>query len=255
MSEFVAAAIAFEERIKEEEGHDSGDAEVMTRFIEEIVLSSEADGMEDEENRLSMMTLHSAKGLEFRAVAIVGVSDGLIPHGRSIDDPEAMEEERRLLYVGMTRAKEILLLSWAVERRPESGSGSWEARPSRFLSSLGDDLISFEAPRPPVSSSERRFGGWKGQGQGLAQSPKKEQDKSEVPSIAFGPFAPGVRVVHSKFGEGQIKSRSGTGDRAIVTIEFKQVGTKKLVLKHAHLSPLSGGPGRDGVDGGETPKV
>ncbi|MDP7505482.1 MAG: UvrD-helicase domain-containing protein [Nitrospinota bacterium] len=255
MGEFAATAIAFEERIKEEEGHDGDEPEVMTRFIEEIVLSSEADGMEDEENRLSMMTLHSAKGLEFRAVAVVGVSDGLIPHGRSIDDPEAMEEERRLLYVGMTRAKEILMLSWAMERRPDSGSGSWEARPSRFLSSLDDDLIPLDAPRPPDSSGERRFGSRRGQGRGLARSLKKEQGESKVPSIALGPFAPGAQVVHSKFGEGRIKSRSGTGDRAIVTIEFKQVGTKKLVLKHAHLSPLSSGPVRDGVDCGETPKV
>ena len=252
VGEFLAAAKAFEERIREEEGIEPDDPETMIRFMEDMALSSEADEMEDEGGRLSLMTLHAAKGLEFHAVAMAGVSDGLIPHGRSIDEPESLEEERRLLYVGMTRAKEILMLSWAVERRPENGSGSWEARPSRFLSSLGDDLIAFETPPVAPGRFEGRStrGGRTQGGGGWERYPdrsskegpaKREQTESKVPDKALGPYAPGARVRHAKFGEGLITSRSGAGERAVVTINFEQVGEKKLVLQHANLTPAGEG--------------
>ena len=256
VGEFLAAAAAFEERIREEEGIKTSDPEAMIRFMEDMALSSEADDMEDEGGRLSLMTLHAAKGLEFHAVAMAGVSDGLIPHGRSIDEPESLEEERRLLYVGMTRAKKILLLSYAVERRPESGSGSWEARPSRFLNSLGDDLIIFETPpvaperfeqRRPRGGRSQGGGGWErypdrsSKGGSSDKPAKSQQIESKVPDKALGPYAPGARVLHAKFGEGLITSRSGIGERATITINFEQVGEKKLVLQHANLTPVGEG--------------
>ncbi|MEE9257037.1 MAG: hypothetical protein V3V56_07690, partial [bacterium] len=97
---------------------------------------------------------------------------------------------------------------------------------------------------------ERRFRGRGAWDRAPARSSRGEQKVSKVPAEALGPYAPGAQVVHAKFGEGRITSRSGAGDRAIVTVDFDQVGTKKLVLMHAKLTPAAGG-----VDGGETPKV
>ena len=237
VAEFVSAALAFEERIREEEGLMPEEPEAMTRFLEDMTLSSEADELDGDEGRLSLMTLHAAKGLEFRAVAVAGVQDGLIPHSRSTGDPESLDEERRLLYVGMTRAKERLMLSWAMERRPENGSGGWASRPSRFLESIGGDLIQVEAPPATEQSGASRFGGRGDREAGPARGAGGGQKESRVPAKALGPFGPGARVVHAKFGEGRITSRSGTGDRAVVTVDFERVGTKKLVLKYAGLNP------------------
>ncbi|MEE9256768.1 MAG: UvrD-helicase domain-containing protein [bacterium] len=251
VEEFVAAAYAFEERAREEEGTSPEDPEAMTRFLEELALSSEADEIDDEGGKLSLMTLHAAKGLEFQAVAVAGVQDGLIPHSRSLDEPESLEEERRLLYVGMTRAKERLMMSWARERRPESGGG-WESAPSRFLELLDDDLLVREESAP--TGAGLRFG--KDSPDIFSDSPrdptrsKEERKVLFVPGEALGPFAPGARVVHPKFGPGIIAARSGSGARAVVTVDFEQVGSKKLVLHHALLQPAG-----DAVDGGETPTV
>ena len=134
--EFAAAARAFEERILEEEGVSPESDEAKTLFLEELALMGEADELSEESGALSLMTLHTAKGLEFAAVGVVGVQEGLIPHSRSRDEPASLDEERRLLYVGVTRAKEVLCLSWAKERRPDGAEKSWAARPSRFTEGL-----------------------------------------------------------------------------------------------------------------------
>ncbi len=235
VEEFIAAARAFEERVREEEGMSPEDPGAMTCFLEDLALASESDEMEDEGGKLSLMTLHAAKGLEFRAVAVAGVQDGLIPHNRSMDEPESLEEERRLLYVGMTRAKEHLMMSWARERRPEYGGGSWDAAPSRFLEMLPDDVLIREEGAP-----DRKKPDFMKDSPGIFSEParsKKEQKVSNIPDEALGPFAPGARVVHPKFGPGVIAARSGAGERAIVTVDFEQVGSKKLVLHHAPLQP------------------
>jgi DNA helicase-2/ATP-dependent DNA helicase PcrA len=248
--EFIAAAYAFEERIQEEEGMSPEDGDALTRFLEDLALAAESDEMEEEGGKLSLMTLHAAKGLEFRAVALAGVQDGLIPHSRSIDEPESLEEERRLLYVGMTRAKERLMLSWARERRPENGGGSWDALPSRFLERLPEGVLVREESEAAGAGYRRSF---REESPGIFSEPprsKGEQKVSHVPDEALGPYAPGARVVHPKFGTGVIKARSGAGQQAVVTVEFEQVGAKKLVLHYAPLQPANGP-----VDGGETPTV
>ena len=201
--EFLAAAAAFEERLREEEGIMPEDPEAMTRFLEEMALSNESDKMEDEGGKLSLMTLHAAKGLEFRAVAVAGVQDGLLPHSRSAEDPKSMEEERRLLYVGMTRAKEILMLSWAAERSPAGGAGGWTSYPSRFLDSIREDLIRREEP-PEARKKRPRFReGWERKA-APGTGGSGEQKESKIPDQALGPFSPGARVVHPKFGAGRI---------------------------------------------------
>ena len=128
-AEFAEAARAFEKRIQEEEGVNPESDEAKTLFLEELALMGEADEMSGESGALSLMTLHAAKGLEFAAVGVVGVQEGLIPHSRSRDEPAGLDEERRLLYVGVTRAKKLLCLSWAKERRPDGAKESWASRP------------------------------------------------------------------------------------------------------------------------------
>ncbi|MBI3025577.1 MAG: UvrD-helicase domain-containing protein [Candidatus Tectomicrobia bacterium] len=255
-AEFVAAAEAFEERAREEEGILPESREASALFLEELALMGEADELEAEGGKLSLMTLHAAKGLEFRAVGIVGVQEGLLPHSRSAEEPEAFEEERRLLYVGMTRAKEHLVLAWARERRPEGpGSGSWAARPSRFVAGLGEDVIEREEDHAPAAGRARG-----GERSGFRYSPRKEAaparlpeaegEKVSPPPAALGPFHPGAQVVHAKFGPGIISAREGTGERAVVTVKFDHVGAKKLVLGFAPLQPAGGG-----VDAGESSTV
>ncbi len=259
-SEFVAAARAFEERIQEEEGVSPESDEAKVLFLEELALMGESDEMSGESGALSLMTLHAAKGLEFAAVGIVGVQEGLIPHSRSRDEPASLDEERRLLYVGVTRAKEYLSLSWAKERRPDGAKESWAARPSRFLEGVGPELIKRvgdhaptrrRAPRDfraPRDSTDSRYAEILSE----AKTGNRPRKKSApvVPAEALGPFAPGARVKHKKFGLGVIRKREGTGDRTTVSVEFEKVGPKKLVLKYAPLTPAD-----EGVDGGENPAV
>ncbi len=258
--EFAEAARAFEKRITEEEGLSPESDEARSLFLEELALMGEADEMSGESGALSLMTLHAAKGIEATAVGIVGVQEGLIPLGRSKDDPASLDEERRLLYVGVTRAKEFLSLSWAKERRPDGAKESWASRPSRFMEGLGSDLIKrigdhaqtrrraprgFKAPR---DSTDSRYADILAEAK--TSPPRKEKSAPAVPAAALGPFAPGARVRHKKFGVGVIRAREGTGDRTTVSVEFENAGPRKLVLKYAPLSPAD-----EGVDAGENRAV
>ena len=257
--EFIAAAHAFEERIKEEEGVHPESDEAKSMFLAERALMGEADELSEGSGRLSLMTLHAAKGIEATAVGIVGVEDGLIPLSRSKGDV-SVDEERRLLYVGITRAKETLCLSWAKERRPDGKKESWATRPSRFLGGLGPELIKKvgdHAPaqrRAPRGFVSRRDAGDSRYADILAEAKaaphQKEKSAPATPPAALGPFAPGARVKHKKFGLGVIRSREGTGDRTTVSVEFEKAGPRKLVLKYAPLSPAD-----EGVDGGENRAV
>ena len=258
--EFAEAARAFEEQVLEKEGVSPESDEAKSMFLAERALMGEADEMSGESGALSLMTLHAAKGLEFAAVGIVGVEDGLIPLGRSKDDPASLDEERRLLYVGVTRAKETLCLSRAKERRPDGKKESWASRPSRFLEGLGPELIRRVGDHAPTRRrAPRGFGSRRDAGdsryadilaEAKASTPQKEKRPPAVPAAALGPFAPGARVKHKKFGFGVIRSREGTGDRTTVSVEFEKAGSRKLVLKYAPLSPAD-----EGVDAGENRAV
>ena len=242
---FVEAARSFEKRILEDKRVHPESDEAKSMFLEERALMGEADEMSGENGALSLMTLHAAKGLEFSAVGIIGVQEGLIPLGRSKDDPASLDEERRLLYVGATRAKEVLRLSWAKERRPDGAKErwpdgaekSWAARPSRFLEGVGPELIrrvgdhtptqrraprGFRTPRDPTDSRYADI-----LTEAKASDRPKAKDAPAVPPAALGPYAPGARVRHKKFGLGVISARDGTGDRTIVSVEFEKVGAQK----------------------------
>ncbi len=177
----------------------------------------QADAWED---CVQMMTLHSVKGLEFPLVFVCGLEDGLFPHQRVLDDPHGLEEERRLMYVGITRAMQQLYLSYAEQRRLH-GTASY-GLPSRFLSELPSDLVHEIRPRVQVS---------------------RPLAAGRAASAAFATPAPagialGATVLHPKFGEGTVLGYEGNGSHARVQVNFNTAGTKWLVLAYANLQTL-----------------
>jgi DNA helicase-2/ATP-dependent DNA helicase PcrA len=201
--------------------------EALLTFLEEISLVSDVDDLEEGEAP-TLLTLHSAKGLEFGAVFIVGLTDGLLPHSRSFDDPDAMEEERRLFYVGVTRAKDRIYLSHTF-RRTMYGSSELGA-PSRFLSDIPARLqmnVARAAPR------QMGFSLGRSRESGRRRSKASSASKRSSPPA---PFRAGDKVQHPTFGEGtvvQIKQRGSDWD---VTIAFRRRGIKTLAASFANLS-------------------
>ena len=211
--------------------------EGLTTFLESVSLSSDVDTMEDRTDSVTLITLHQAKGLEFPAVFIVGIEEDLLPHVRSVDDPGQLEEERRLFYVGMTRAKERLYLYRAFRRRMMGGGKPGLA--SRFLRDIPPHLIASPAPIPtrPVPSV--------GSGSGSI-SPRRwattwsasRQAASAVPEAKAG-IKTGDKVRHAKFGDGVVVSCSPSGQDVEVTVAFVAGnGVKRLLLSYAPLEKV-----------------
>ena len=174
----------------------------------------QADAWED---CVQLMTMHSAKGLEFSLVFMSGMEDGLFPHQRSIADPSGLEEERRLCYVGITRAKQVLYVTYAEQRRLH-GMDNFSP-PSRFISEIPDEYIEEIRPRVQVSR------------------PVRAQSKRRTPIRAGSEIGVrlGQRVRHNKFGDGVILNCEGQGAHARVEVNFETAGTKWLVLSYANL--------------------
>jgi len=191
----------------------------LDEFLEDVALIADQDTLQDNVNAPTRLTLHAAKGLEFGAVFIVGLDDGLLPHSRSFDDPEAMEEERRLLYVGMTRAKDRLYLVRALQR---GGRGYGEATfPSRFLDDIPAHLLSGSGRAPRKARSTAKWSD-------SARAPRP-------PARLEGRFQAGHHVRHPLWGEGIVlESRLQDGDE-IVDVAFESVGMKRLVASLANL--------------------
>ena len=177
-------------------------------FLEQVSLLTEQDEYDADEPAVTMMTMHNAKGLEFDVVFIVGMEDGVFPHYRSMGDPAQLEEERRLAYVGVTRARKRLYLthSW---RRSLFGQASFNP-PSRFLQEVPSHLV--------LSAQE-----------GAVTAPPAPQ--REVVSVSAGDT-----VIHDRWGEGVVVSVAGSGDRAEATVAFRDVGEKRLLLGYAPLA-------------------
>jgi DNA helicase-2/ATP-dependent DNA helicase PcrA len=175
---------------------------------------SDADELSDEEGAVTIMTLHIAKGLEFPVVFIVGLEDGVFPHVRSMTDPAELEEERRLAYVGITRAKERLYLTHAWQRSLWGGSNF--NPPSRFLSEIPDELI-----RTVESGDESEK---------LAEM---VQQKKTPLSLAVGDD-----VFHERWGRGTVLAVSGRGTSAEASVHFESEGTKRLLLAYAPLQRI-----------------
>ena len=223
---------------------EQGGEEVsLEAFLDKVSLVTDVDLYEDKGNRVSLMTLHCAKGLEFPVVFIVGIEEGLLPHYRRGDEIEDLEEERRLCYVGITRAKERLFLSRA-ERRSTFGVGRANL-PSRFLDELPEELIQFEERQGKVESLFDQEPHWDDH----FQQPEKVADYLEQESLppaegvvlspeGFFPLKIGMRVRHPKFGEGRVRSIEGMDEDQKATILFQTVGSKRLKVRYANLEIL-----------------
>jgi DNA helicase II / ATP-dependent DNA helicase PcrA len=212
----------------------------LTEFLQNLALVSDQDTIPDaekarSEGAVTLLTLHAAKGLEFNQVFIIGLDEGLLPHSRSRDDPEEMAEERRLFYVGMTRAKNQLYLLRA-ERR--SSFGSWEyGEPSRFLLDIDEDLVINQGKRS-TSRWDARQDDFRWSTTGVTTRRNiyavKPQEQKEAK------YKPGMRVRTSTWGEGLVlESKLDTDGEETVDVHFESVGFKRLIASLANLEVIS----------------
>ncbi|WOP20166.1 UvrD-helicase domain-containing protein [Raineyella sp. LH-20] len=207
-------------------------------FLERIALVADADSVPegDEEGVVTLMTLHTAKGLEFDTVFLTGFEDGVFPHMRALDDPDELEEERRLAYVGITRARKRLFLTRAVVRT-QWGQPSYNP-PSRFIADMPTDLLDWRRLVEPGSTWEIR----------AAARTSSAKDRTEGGRI-FGSGQPprgphvdavavGDRVLHTSFGLGTVVGTVGVGQNAKADVDFGSLGVKRLSLRHAPMEKL-----------------
>ena len=259
LEEFLTVAIEFEEQEADN---------TLAEFLENITLSSDIDGMENQEDSITLMTLHSAKGLEFPVVFLVGMEEGIFPGYKSIGEPQALEEERRLFYVGITRAKQYLYLTCA-KHRTIFGATSYN-QVSRFVQEIPEELLEGYAEMVNSNSKEDEFkdSGYRwsyGKGQTVKTYKMDEEDKKNTAKILqenktsgfqfrtaesflnsikqnnqssnvdLSKYQVGQRVYHKKFGEGTITKLEQEGDDIKVDLEFDKVGHKRLMAKFAGL--------------------
>ena len=213
LQELVAAVAEYEESETEP---------TLSGFLEKITLASDIDSMEDKSDVVTMMTLHSAKGLEFPIVFMVGIEEGLLPHQRSYDSEAELEEERRLCYVGLTRAQEHLYLTYARSRRLYRDIDY--RIPSRFIEEIPPELVdegpSYESPQRPVVSSY-------------------DPDEPDYEDEVSFPYDVGDVVYHSKFGRGKVIAIDGHGFDMRITVRFERGSEKTLAAAYARLQRVN----------------
>lgn len=231
--ELMAGAAAWSEIVP---AGDADDGTPLQRFLADAALLSSHDAVAGAEDGVTLMTVHTAKGLEWPVVAVAGLEDGLFPLLRAEEEPGGLEEERRLCYVALTRAKDKLYLSFARSRR--RGGDLRYSRPSRFLESL-----------PPGILDERRtsVAGWAGERRSWTPATTARAFLPEVPAAASASadedsqvaprYVRGERVRHRRFGTGAIQGLTGAGRELKVTVLFDddEVGTKQLLVAFAGL--------------------
>ena len=200
---------------------DNSDLPPLVEFLSYAVLESGDVQAEAFEDSVQLMTLHSAKGLEFPLVFLSGLEEGLFPHQRSINDAGGLEEERRLCYVGLTRAREKVVMTYAEQRRLH-GTDNFGI-PSRFIKEIPQELL--EEVRPTLSVSRPVY-------RQTTSKPAYRQKKfiEEPPGVHLG-----QRVRHKKFGDGIVLNCEGSGSNIRVQVNFEQAGTKWLVIAYANL--------------------
>lgn len=185
-------------------------------FLSSASLASDLDGLEEGEAKVSLMTLHSAKGLEFPVVFLVGMEQGLLPHNRTLNDPLELEEERRLCYVGITRAQEQLFLTYTRQRR------LWGSREpaiaSQFLPELPEDLISSNISQASLN---------------------RRRNRAEITSQALDiDWSVGDLVLHHQFGKGEVTHILGSGKKATLAVKFSSMGVTKIIPKKAPMEKI-----------------
>ena len=224
------------------DGMESGEG--LTAFLEQMALVSEVDSLDETADAITLITLHQAKGLEFPVVFIVGLQEGVLPHMRSMDDPDQLEEERRLFYVGITRSMDRLFLTRAFRQRGWRGDGG-VGIPSRFLKDLPEELIA-KVPQP----AGRQYGGqsFPDFSSGEAEVKSRRRVRSVVTTVNGAEkqekegdstsFKEGDRVVHGTFGEGLVLKTAGQASESEVTVVFRDAGVKRLLLSFANLKKV-----------------
>jgi DNA helicase-2/ATP-dependent DNA helicase PcrA len=234
LAELVSAAREYESRDPEPS---------LNGFVDRLSLLSDVDEEAGSEHaRIWMMTLHSAKGLEFPTVIMAGLEEGLFPHSRSNDDEEELEEERRLCYVGMTRARQRLLLTGAARRRV---FGEYQAsKPSRFIDEVPAELVEVVSPSISSSPYQGNFAHYEFRtnpyGRGGRRGAREEQPvyayEDEDQSTGMN-LRPGMRVRHPQFGVGSVLSVEALDNDTKLVVRFAAVGQKTLRAKYARLEP------------------
>lgn len=251
LDELLTVAIEFEEEFAENS---------LSEFLEGITLSSDLDNMEEQEDSVTLMTLHSAKGLEFPVVFLVGMEEGIFPGYQSMMDPQELEEERRLCYVGITRAKENLFLTCS-KQRTVFGSTSYNPV-SRFLNEIPEDLLegyqeAFGEPdnnknqmfkdsnyrwtykinekEPVMAAGNKNTGFAFRTAESFLNNIGKKSAMNANNQIDLSKYEAGVRVFHKKFGEGTINMVEPEGEDLKVDINFDKAGHKRLMAKYANL--------------------
>jgi DNA helicase-2/ATP-dependent DNA helicase PcrA len=239
-----------------DETHEDPDERTLEAFLEWIALRTDLDQLAEDDHAVTLMTLHTAKGLEYPVVFLVGCEDGVFPHLRALTEPEELEEERRLAYVGITRARERLFVSHAWSRTI-FGSTQYNP-PSRFLDEIPDELIEHvgQGRRLSGRASYRSDGGGRRDGWNsrlgasvTAADAARERmvDAALAGSQRAAPFTTGAEsldlrtgddVRHVKFGEGVILLLEGSGDKAEAVVRFREVGEKRLLLAWSPLEKL-----------------
>lgn len=229
LHELVAVAREYEERAVEE-----GEEPSLNAFLEQVALVADSDQIPDGEDHggvVTLMTLHTAKGLEFPVVFLTGLEEGVFPHSRSMGDPKEIEEERRLAYVGLTRARLRLYLLRAVARSAW-GSPIFNP-PSRFIGEIPDELIAWA----------------RSEGEGTTNFTSRSSSKSFSPAAsptglrlatsALPTLNPGDRVLHDTFGMGTVLAVGGAAERSEATIDFGKFGAKRLLLRYSSVEKIS----------------
>ncbi|EGK87784.1 DNA helicase PcrA [Microcoleus vaginatus PCC 9802] len=216
--ELYNAVLQFEEQNEEP---------TLTSFLAKASLASDLDDLQEEDSRVSLMTLHSAKGLEFPVVFLVGMEQGLFPNFRSLDDPKAIEEERRLCYVGITRAQELLFLTHTRERRLWGGFRE-HCTPSLFLGELPTHLL--------AGSAKKTQGGKTATSKGKTNNSAANSGSSQAGNNGqSADWQTGDRVFHHAFGVGEITHVLGAGDKTNLAIKFSGLGRKIIDPRTAKL--------------------
>jgi DNA helicase-2/ATP-dependent DNA helicase PcrA len=235
LAELVSAAREYESREREPS---------LAGFVDRLSLLSDVDEEQGARDaRVWLMTLHSAKGLEFPMVIMAGLEEGLFPHARSKDDEEELEEERRLCYVGMTRARQRLVLTGAARRRV---FGEYQSsKPSRFIDEVPPELLEPITPAPSSSTYQGHFPHYELRTNPYGRGRRRGHTKEEEPTYAYEDedqttgmaLRPGMRVRHPQFGVGSVISVEALDDDTKLVVRFAAVGQKTLRAKYARLEP------------------
>src|SRR5881398_1622298 len=230
VQELIAGAAQWAETAEEDDG--TGATSLIERYLTQAALVTSADQGTGDPTGVTLMTVHMAKGLEWPVVTLGGLEDGLFPLARSAGEPGGLEEERRLCYVGLTRAREKLYLSWA---RTRYRNGRLElSEPSRFLEAVPPGVLEERSTTPQWDRGERttRRAGARARGAAPADLDWEMEVSQDAPR-----YAAGERVRHRKFGSGVVRAVSGSGRELKVTVEFddREIGTKQLLVAYAGL--------------------